>query len=134
MFRICLADIGKKSIDFLLLHDFITNLINDYKQAAKKMAVLMCFNECCFCCIGQYLILTGLIGLIYYIINCWIWKEKKKKHSALPESSKSIKSQPKLLMVILLVISEVLAKLIKKVAVGSKIFELCLWSDSNIYE
>jgi len=37
-------------------------------------------------------------------------------------------------MVILLVISEVLAKLIKKVAVGSKIFELCLWSDSNIYE
>jgi methionine aminopeptidase len=30
--------------------------------------------------------------------------------------------------------SEVLAKLIKKIAVGSKIFELCLWSDSLIYE
>lgn len=27
-----------------------------------------------------------------------------------------------------------LAKLIKKIAVGSKIFDLCLWSDSQIYE
>ena len=27
-----------------------------------------------------------------------------------------------------------LAKLIKKISVGSKIFELCLWSDSLIYE
>jgi hypothetical protein len=29
---------------------------------------------------------------------------------------------------------DVLGRLIKKAAVGSKIFELCLWSDSLIYE
>jgi methionine aminopeptidase len=30
--------------------------------------------------------------------------------------------------------NEVLARLLKKIAVGSKIFELCLWSDGQIYE
>jgi methionine aminopeptidase len=30
--------------------------------------------------------------------------------------------------------SDVLARLIKKVAVGAKVYELCLWSDNQIYE
>lgn len=37
-------------------------------------------------------------------------------------------------MVISCITVEVLAKLIKKVAVGSKVFDLCLWSDGQIYE
>jgi curved DNA binding protein len=32
------------------------------------------------------------------------------------------------------IVNEVLGRLLKKIAVGSKIFELCLWSDSQIYE
>ena len=37
-------------------------------------------------------------------------------------------------MVISRIMVEVLTRLIKKVAVGSKIFDLCLWSDGQIYE
>jgi curved DNA binding protein len=33
-----------------------------------------------------------------------------------------------------IIFSDVLAKLIKKTSVGSKIFELCFWADSQIYE
>lgn len=62
------------------------------------------------------------------------WKENKNKPSAHPESSKNIKFLPKSPTVTLSFISDVLAKLIKKVAVGSKIIDLCVFSDNLIYE
>ena len=37
-------------------------------------------------------------------------------------------------MVLFMMNSEVLAKLLKKIAVGSKIFELCVFADNLIYE
>ena len=37
-------------------------------------------------------------------------------------------------MVICVFTADVLARLLKKISVGSKIFELCLWTDGQIYE
>lgn len=63
-----------------------------------------------------------------------IWKENKNKHSVPPVLLISIKLQAKLPMVFFILIIAVLNKLIKKVSVGSKIFDLCLFGDNNILE
>ena len=63
-----------------------------------------------------------------------IWTDKKNKLLTLPESLKSIRLLPRLPMVSFNLYSEVLAKVIKKVSVGSKIFDLCLLGDSSLIE
>lgn len=63
-----------------------------------------------------------------------IWIEKKNKLSTPLESSRSIRLLPKSQTVTILLISDVLAKLIKKISVGSKIFDLCLLGDTSLIE
>jgi methionine aminopeptidase len=62
------------------------------------------------------------------------WIEKNKKLSALPELLRNIRQQPKSPMVSTSFYLEALAKVIKKISVGSKIFDLCLFGDSTLLE
>jgi curved DNA binding protein len=67
-------------------------------------------------------------------VTLLIWIEKKNKLSTPPASSKNIKLLPKSPMVLNLLTIEVLAKIIKKISVGSKIFDICLFGDSSLIE
>lgn len=78
-------------------------------------------------------LISGIL-LFLLIKSLEACKEKKNKPSALPESFKNIRPQLKLLTVTHKIYSDILAKLIKKIAVGSKIIELCVFSDNLIYE
>jgi curved DNA binding protein len=73
---------------------------------------------------------------IIFLLNLFLpqWNANNNKPSTLPASLKSIRSQPKSPMVIPSLNPDVLAKLIKKVSVGSKIIDLCIFSDNLIYE
>ena len=62
------------------------------------------------------------------------WSTNKNKLSALPESSRNIRLLLRSLMVPVILTSDVLAKVIKKTAVGSKIVDLCAFGDNQIYE
>jgi curved DNA binding protein len=63
-----------------------------------------------------------------------IWIDKKNKHSTPPVLSKNTRPPPKSQTVPYNANSEVLTKVIKKISVGSKIFDLCLFGDSNMIE
>ena len=63
-----------------------------------------------------------------------IWREKNNKLLQPLELSKSIKLPQKLPTVFSSLIEEALAKVIKKISVGSKIFDLCLFGDSTLLE
>lgn len=63
----------------------------------------------------------------------WI-TENKKKHLILQVLLKNIKLLPKLPMVSFSLLLEVLTKVLKKISVGSKIFDLCLFGDSTMIE
>jgi hypothetical protein len=81
--------------------------------------------------VNSYIIKIAIINFISLIVD--LWKEKKNKLSALQELLRNIRLLLKSPMVKNVLYPDVMAKLIKKTTVGSKIFELCAFSDSLIY-
>lgn len=63
-----------------------------------------------------------------------IWIDKKNKLSTPRVSSKNTRPPPKSPMVLSVSISDVLAKVIKKISVGSKIFDICIFGDNLLLE
>ena len=82
----------------------------------------------------SWFIILAFFNIIWIKLRLLIWIDKKNKLSTPPASSKSIKPLPKSLTVLNMLTIEVLAKIIKKISVGSKIFDICLFGDSSLIE